>query len=87
MLALASTEALLQRVPMFAEDKPLLEAVALLLRPAYALAGTGPFATVPACRPILQSDATKLKVVLCTSLTDLCTCTQRVHQPACQAEA
>lgn len=38
-LALASTEALLQRVPMFADDRPLLEAVAVLLKPAYALAG------------------------------------------------
>ena len=40
-LALASTEALLQRVPMFADDRPLLESVAVLLKPAYALAGAG----------------------------------------------
>ena len=38
-LALASTEPLLQRVPTFADDLPLLEAVAILLKPSYALAG------------------------------------------------
>ena len=40
-LALASTEPLLQRVPTFADDLPLLEAVAILLKPSYALAGAG----------------------------------------------
>ena len=40
-LALASTELLLQRVPLLADDLPLLEAVAMLLKPSYALAGAG----------------------------------------------
>lgn len=38
-LALASTESLLGQISMFAEDPPLLERVAMLLKPAYALAG------------------------------------------------
>ena len=38
-LALASTEPLLRQIPLFADDLPLLERVAMLLKPAYALAG------------------------------------------------
>ncbi|KAK9787865.1 hypothetical protein WJX73_005550 [Symbiochloris irregularis] len=38
-LALASTEPLLRQIPLFADEVPLLERVAMLLKPAYALAG------------------------------------------------
>eukprot|EP00884_Botryococcus_braunii_P019155 jgi/Botrbrau1/5923/Bobra.0366s0097.1 len=38
-VALASTSALLKKVPILARDEMLLERVALLLRPAYAIAG------------------------------------------------
>ena len=38
-LALASTGPLLQQIPLFAEEPPLLERVAMLLKPAYAIAG------------------------------------------------
>jgi hypothetical protein len=38
-VALASTSKLLEKVPLLAADNMLLERVALLLKPAYAIAG------------------------------------------------
>lgn len=57
-LALASTESLLSQIPLFAEDAPLLERVAMLLKPAYALAG----AVLYLC------DFTTCRDTACTSL-------------------
>ena len=50
-LALTSTETLLLAVPMFADDRPLLEAVAMLLKPAFALAGV-PSSSIGSCQVV-----------------------------------